>query len=109
MTVNPLPIDPTTPDPIALGLKGGVPPEAFDLPEGHPERLGVDAQARAGTNFTAEGLAVYDNFPVLEAIWQAWTVAGYNPNWHELMRRNVRRDMPVLARALDRLEVERRG
>jgi hypothetical protein len=109
MTIDPQLADDPTPDPIALGLKGGVDPGAIELPEAHPDRLGVDVPARTAANFTAEGLTVYDNFPVLEAIWQAWTIPGYNPNWHELMRRNVRRDMPVLARALDRLEAERNG
>lgn len=34
---------------------------------------------------------------------RAWSEPGPRPGWHEAMRQRVRRDMPLLARALDRL------
>jgi hypothetical protein len=55
------------------------------------------------TPVTQEGLKQYDNLPAGMAVLMAWSESGSNPNWHEAMQEDVRKKMPVLARALDRL------
>ena len=56
-----------------------------------------------GTPYTRSGIKKYDNDPAVQAVINAWTIPGHNSYWHEKMKRNVREQMPVLARALDRL------
>jgi len=51
-----------------------------------------------------EGLHQYDHLPAAEAARRAWTHYGVRPVWHLLAQETVRNAMPVLARALDRLE-----
>lgn len=46
---------------------------------------------------------------LLERAYRAWIIPGVNPAYHRRMRENVRRDMPVLAAALDELERVRHG
>jgi hypothetical protein len=58
------------------------------------------------TPVTKEGLVQYDELPSGVAVLMAWTEAGNNPHWHEMMQDNVRAEMPVLARALDRMANE---
>lgn len=58
------------------------------------------------TPFTEEGLKQFDNEPVIVAIARAWTESGKYPSWHYRMQNVVRRNMPVLGRALDRLADE---
>lgn len=41
-----------------------------------------------------------------EAVRKAWTDPGSHPEWHRRMTVEVRRSMPVLAAALDRLAAE---
>lgn len=60
-------------------------------------------QEMVKTPITEEGLAQYDDLPAGEAVLLAWTEAGNNPRWHMLRQDDVRAEMPVLARALDRL------
>lgn len=55
------------------------------------------------TPVTEEGLKQYDDLHVITAIWRAWEEPGENPEWHKAMQEEVRRAMPLLARALDRL------
>lgn len=55
------------------------------------------------TPVTEEGLAQYDDFAPGEAVYLAWSEPGDNPRWHNKMQDEVRSQMPVLARALDRL------
>lgn len=52
------------------------------------------------------GLHMYDHLPPVEAVVRAWNQPGTNPEWHEAMRRQTRYNMPILARALDRLTNE---
>jgi hypothetical protein len=59
-------------------------------------------QDAASTPVTEEGLLQYDNLPPGGAILLAWTESGGNPRWHRKMQDQVREQMPVLARALDR-------
>lgn len=58
------------------------------------------------TPYTQNGLRKYDHLPPEEAIIRAWMTPGVNPRWHDLTRDAVRDAMPVMARALDRLEKE---
>lgn len=58
------------------------------------------------TPTTPSGLRRYDHLPADEAVVRAWVDAGVRPRWHERMRRRVTREMPVLARALERLAHE---
>jgi hypothetical protein len=60
-------------------------------------------QAMTDTPVTEEGLTQYDDLTPGEAVLMAWTEAGNNPRWHTLRQDDVRAEMPVLARALDRL------
>ena len=55
------------------------------------------------TPVTEEGLTKYDKESPITAIWLAWRIPGNNPEWHQGMQDEVRRLMPVLGRALDRL------
>lgn len=45
-----------------------------------------------------------DHLPSLTAARLAWSKPGSNPKHHEEMKRQVRRQMPLLARALDRAD-----
>lgn len=47
-------------------------------------------------------LRVYDRLDPLEAAGKAWVEKGSHPLYHEEMKRKVRFQMPLLARALDR-------
>ncbi|WNT45437.1 hypothetical protein SEA_ARGAN_53 [Arthrobacter phage Argan] len=58
------------------------------------------------TPVTEECLATFDSLPAPEAVLAAWTFEGANPTWHHRMQQIVRAQMPVLARALDRLVEE---
>lgn len=55
------------------------------------------------TPFTEEGLVQYDGFSPGEAIFMAWSEPGDFPRWHAKQQEEVRKTMPVLARALDRM------
>lgn len=55
------------------------------------------------TQYTEEGLTQYDDFAPGEAVYLAWTENGDFPRWHSKMQDEVRKNMPVLARALDRM------
>lgn len=46
----------------------------------------------------------YDHLRALTAARLAWTEKGSDPRRHEEMRKQVRKQMPLLARALDRAE-----
>lgn len=59
-------------------------------------------QSVESTPVTEEGLQQYDGLPPGGAILLAWTDPGENPRWHRKMQDQVREQMPVLARALDR-------
>lgn len=52
------------------------------------------------------GLWQYDDLPALDAVLAAWTRPGRSPRYHRAMQAEARAAMPVLARALDRLERE---
>jgi hypothetical protein len=56
------------------------------------------------TPTTDNGLRKYDHLPAIEAVGLAWNIPGANPSWHRQMQAKVREQMPLLARALDRLE-----
>jgi hypothetical protein len=58
------------------------------------------------TPVTEDGLAIYDHLPAEDAVQAAWMYEGNHPAWHHRMKQIVRAQMPVLARALDRLEKE---
>lgn len=60
------------------------------------------------TPITREGLEEYDSLDPIDALIKAWTVPGKHPAWHYRMQQVVRANMPVLARAIDRLVQERR-
>ncbi len=55
------------------------------------------------TPTTGQGLAQYDRLPPSEAARRAWREFGSNPAWHAKMQDEVRKSMPLLARALDRM------
>jgi hypothetical protein len=55
------------------------------------------------TPMTEEGLTAFDDLPAGLAVMLAWSTPGDFPRWHQKMQDNVRNEMPVLARALDRL------
>jgi hypothetical protein len=46
---------------------------------------------------------LYDNLPPEQAVLKAWTRPGPRPDWHRKMQDEVRKVMPLLARALDRM------
>jgi hypothetical protein len=58
------------------------------------------------TPTTPTGMTRYDHMPPAEAVVLAWTKPGPRPDWHEKMCERVRLEMPLLARALDRLARE---
>ena len=58
------------------------------------------------TPVTKTGLSQYDGLPSGVAVLMAWSEPGSNPEYHRLMQNEVRRQMPVLARALDRFIVD---
>lgn len=58
------------------------------------------------TPVTDSGLRKYDDLPPKYAVLRAWREPGRDAGWHEAQRRVLRRTMPLLARALDRLEAE---
>ena len=60
----------------------------------------IEAEA---TPYTQQGLEQYDDFPPGYAVALAWSEAGDFPRWHSKMQDEVRKNMPVLARALDRM------
>lgn len=55
------------------------------------------------TPTTPEGLVKFDNLPPKDAIFKAWLEPGINPEYHERMKDEVRKNMPLLARAIERL------
>jgi hypothetical protein len=56
------------------------------------------------TPTTPEGLRRYDDLPAVEAVLLAWTEPGIHPAWwHRDRQAELRKAMPLLARALDRL------
>lgn len=55
------------------------------------------------TPVTQEGLEQFDDLPAGVAVVMAWSEAGENPVWHHKMQNEVRSQMPVLGRALDRM------
>lgn len=56
-----------------------------------------------GTPVTEEGLTQFDNLSPGEAVMMAWSEPGDNPHYHRMMQDDVRAQMPVLGRALDRM------
>lgn len=61
------------------------------------------ARTLAQTPVTEAGLRQYDSLPPAMAVAHAWSDAGNQPHYHRMMQDNVRAEMPLLARALDRL------
>lgn len=59
-----------------------------------------------GTPVTEEGLTQFDRLPAIDAVVKAWSEPGAFPTWHYRMQQIVRKSMPVLGRALDRLTVD---
>jgi len=55
------------------------------------------------TPVTWRGLRKFDHMLPIHAVVQAWTNPGNNPEYHKQAQEMVRRSMPLLARALDRL------
>jgi hypothetical protein len=55
------------------------------------------------TPMTEEGLTQFDELPPGLAVTLAWSEPGDFPRWHQKMQDEVRQQMPVLARALDRM------
>lgn len=55
------------------------------------------------TPVTDAGLAQFDDLSPGEAVIMAWSESGDNPRWHHKMQDDVRAQMPVLGRALDRM------
>lgn len=55
------------------------------------------------TPMTEEGLTQFDELPPAVAVAMAWSEPGDFPRWHLKMQDEVRQQMPVLARALDRM------
>lgn len=58
------------------------------------------------TPVTKEGLEQFDSLTAIEAVAKSWSEPGEFPTWHHRMQQIVRKTMPVLGRALDRLTVE---
>jgi hypothetical protein len=56
------------------------------------------------TPVTQAGLRRYDHLPAAEAVKLAWSDPGSNLSWHRKMQALVEEQMPLLARALDRLQ-----
>lgn len=61
------------------------------------------------TPVTLEGLTQFDGLDPAAAAVKAWTEPGPNPGWHRVMKDRVSQEMPLLARALDRLAEEAGG
>lgn len=55
------------------------------------------------TPVTRKGLQQYDKMLPADAAMLAWGNAGEHPEYHRKMKEEVRRAMPLLARALDRM------
>lgn len=55
------------------------------------------------TPVTAAGLTKFDTMEPEEAALHAWKDGGANPKWHRKKQLQLHREMPVLARALDRM------
>lgn len=55
------------------------------------------------TPVSADGITIWDQLTPEEAVVRAWTDPGKHPSWHHRMQQVVFKQMPVLARALDRL------
>ena len=55
------------------------------------------------TPITAEAVKASDRLPAIEAVVKAWSDPGRVPTWHYNAKDRVRSEMPLLARALDRL------
>jgi len=51
-------------------------------------------------------LTQYDDIPSGAAVLMAWSEPGDFPRYHKKMQEEVRKNMPVLARALDRMVKE---
>lgn len=49
---------------------------------------------------------MYDHLPASIAVHLAWAILGPAPMVHRAAKNQVRKTMPVLARALDRLALE---
>ncbi len=54
----------------------------------------------------APNLHKYDGMDATDAVIFAWKYPGRRPDWHQRKVDEVRRGMPLLARALDRLAAE---
>lgn len=52
---------------------------------------------------TSRGIGQFDHLPAAEAARRAWTNAGPVPAYHRKIVGRIRKEAPVLARALDRL------
>ena len=61
---------------------------------------------RKRTPVTAAGLRKYDHLPPAEAVLKAWNTAGSHPVWDEARKREMREQLPLVARALDRMAKE---
>lgn len=59
---------------------------------------------RRKTPVTAAGLRKYDHLPPAEAARRAWSQSGNHPEWDRQRKEDMRDMLPLLARALDRLE-----
>lgn len=53
---------------------------------------------------TPEGLRSLDHLEPADAVLRAWIDPGPHPEWHERTRAELHLAMPLLARALERLE-----
>lgn len=53
-----------------------------------------------------DDLTIYDHLPPGIAVAYAWSETRNMPHFHEMMREEVRAQMPLLARSLDRLVEE---
>lgn len=60
------------------------------------------------TPHTPDGLKKFDHLSPVEAVRRAWADEGRVPWWHRFHRRDLHNRMPLLARALDRLEKDTR-
>ena len=59
------------------------------------------------TPVTEYGLQKFDHLPAHEAVLKAWVDSGANHAWHEQQRGVVEDVMPLLARALKRMALEK--
>ena len=55
---------------------------------------------------TPEGLRSLNHLEPADAVLRAWTDPGPHPEWHGMTRLELHRSMPLLARALERLEIQ---